>query len=165
MNRHRAYLVMALWGLCQVTFFVWDASTRVSESISGQWRVVLQYLSMTGLGASGALTLYYFGKAFQPKLDIGARRAQVRRRHAGALGLFYWFCSAPNREVVQLGEADLKKDAREMRNEGRSPGFIRFVVAWKTLGIIVPIIWDACTRFVAKVLPLGKLVSRFMMPR
>jgi hypothetical protein len=48
-----------------------------------------------------------------------------------------------------------------MKHEGCSIGFVWLVLAWKTVGSMVPIFWDGCVRVVTAIIPLGKLIAKF----
>jgi hypothetical protein len=73
---------------------------------------------------------------------------------------FAWFCGKNNREHIELVQADLNKDRRDMRREGRSPAFICAVILWKVVGTIIPIVWDGILRFLSAILPIAKLISK-----
>lgn len=73
---------------------------------------------------------------------------------------FRWFCSQPNREQLECVVGDLKKDRREMLREARPVWFIRFVIFWKIIGTVVPIVWDGCLRFLNALLPLGRIIAK-----
>lgn len=79
----------------------------------------------------------------------------------GLLAAFKWCCSEVDREHVALVEADLRKDVREMRAEGRGPWFVRFVVAKRVvLGTILPIAWAALIRVLENLAYAMKLLKK-----
>ena len=73
--------------------------------------------------------------------------------------VFGWFCSKPTRENLELTHADLKRLKKEMRMAGAGRRLISTVLAWQVIASIVPIIWDGTQRFVAAILPVGKIVK------
>ena len=76
------------------------------------------------------------------------------------LRAFAWFCSKENRAIIELTLADLRKDVRQMRKEGRGVFFVGLVIFWHSVcGTMIPIIWDGTCRILSAVLPLGKLIK------
>jgi hypothetical protein len=76
------------------------------------------------------------------------------------LTAFAWFCGKDNREHIELVQADLMKERRDMRREGLWPSFIFAVMLWKVAGTIIPIVWDGILRFLSAILPIAKLISK-----
>jgi hypothetical protein len=91
--------------------------------------------------------------------DDHERRTKLRNPKV-LLASFAWFCGKDNREHIELVQADLMKDRRDMRRESRSPAFIFAVMLWKVTGTVIPIVWDGILRFLAAILPIAKLISK-----
>lgn len=86
---------------------------------------------------------------YQRSEDYHLRRLKAGQRRVGyrilrLLEAFRWFCSRKAKDDIDLIVADLRRDIRSMRREGRSNRFIRFALLWRVIfGAILPTIWAA----------------------
>jgi hypothetical protein len=99
------------------------------------------------------------------EIFLGYRRARARSRNnvKGLISLLYafkWFCSPPQREVLESIAGDLTKDVRDMRREGRPTEFISAVIAWHVTSAIASLLWDGLRRLVAAILPIESLIRK-----
>lgn len=91
--------------------------------------------------------------------NIPTPRVTLKDPKLGILGAFSWFCGRASREIVQIAIADLSRDRKEMKKEGRSLWFIKTVIYWRTLTTILPIFWDGLVRVMKAILPFAKFLK------
>jgi hypothetical protein len=75
------------------------------------------------------------------------------------LSLIRWFFTKERRADIEVSIADLKKDSRKMKTEGRSAMFIGIVHWWHVCRIVVALAWDTVRELGPKLLLLGKMLS------
>jgi hypothetical protein len=103
-------------------------------------------------------------KVESPFTIAGPKAIERPTRVLKVLRTFAWFCSKQSRKHIELSFESLKKDAYQMRQEGRADFFITCVLLWHVLvGDILPIIWQSFRRFLAAILPFRRLVSKIMI--
>ena len=145
MSEHQDSLGKKLWALYNHDDLL-EAKLRLGREGGAKWY----------FATLGKLMLAIVGGLF---VSPGKPRKKTGRS-LSLLGAFGWFCSKENRKHIELIRADLKKDARQMRQEGRGRFFVAVVLLWHTVfGTMLPIMWDGICRLLKAVLPVGKLIS------
>lgn len=71
-----------------------------------------------------------------------------------------WLLSKTVREDLDLADADLKRDCRQMRKEGCREGFIRFVIWWKSAGVILTLLFNSLKGWITKALAFKALLHK-----
>lgn len=147
-----ATLGVGLLGLCVLLSFFLEP------------RIVFAFVATSCSGA--IISTYLF--AAERALRLDKRRSQLRRagRHdakkrSHRLGLraVRWFFYK-SRDELDLALADIERDRKDMRSEGRSDRFIRWAVRWLQLRVVVPIMWDSIKQLVAEITPFGTWVRK-----
>ena len=116
-------------------------------------------------GLMGVFLSYAFilaSKSSSRKLENGFRNYGRTQSLKGARFLvgFSWFCGRENREHIELVAANLAKDRRAMRKEGRGNAFITLVIFWHTSTTVFAILSDGVIRIGERVLKIGHLIRK-----
>lgn len=86
------------------------------------------------------------------------RREQRDDRVLHSLRTIRWFLGQESRWLVDLALADLKRDAREMRQAGHRESTIGAALRWRMIATVAPIFWDGVMRILKRTWPLVALV-------
>lgn len=95
------------------------------------------------------------------KQRLSALASSASASSVSFLSIVRWFFTKQRREDIELAIADLKKDSRKMKAEGRSALFISVVHWWHTVRILAALTWDTLKTVGPKLLLLGKVISHY----
>src|SRR5258705_5288833 len=103
----------------------------------------------------------------QPQMDEPTKQSTTAavpeakpRKAASMLRAFGWFCTPATRADLKLVIADLRRDERSMKKEGRSAAFIKCVVFWRSLASMAGIMWAGAGKALEPISSLLKVLTR-----
>jgi len=101
-------------------------------------------------------------------VDVRVSSVEIIRRERvrglSILATFRWLCRGTTRGTVDCVIADIRRDVREMRAEGRGGMFIGGVVMWHTLATVLAVLRDGAARVARSVLPVLRVFD-WLTPR
>jgi hypothetical protein len=136
-NPHGFPLAMVVYG---VTSLILRRPAKLDQDIVVLAVVAVVLVVLLIVGFVAALMILPGAEAW------ATGRRPVPRWTMRVLKGFSCICSDGGRETVELSAVDIRRDAREMRNEGRSRWLIAVVVLRKVLRTMCAIAWEGLLR-------------------